>query len=172
VVDQNINPVMVLDMGAGSTKIYIVERGLIRNTHTINRGSQDITLAISKALGVSVEKAEMMKRDMISGNLTDKTVSDIMTLVLGDIFSEANQVLLNYQKMFNKSISKVILSGGGIEAGKFTESAKANFQTEVEIANPFGKVEAPAFLEGVLKEVGPEFSVTVGVALRTLQEMG
>lgn len=171
VTDQTMNPVMILDMGAGSTKIYIVERGLIRNTHTINRGSQDITLAIASALGVTFEKAEIMKRDLMNGNLEDKSVSDVLLLVMDNVFSEANHVLLSYQKRYNRSISKVILSGGGVELGKMLDSARVNFQTEVEIANPFGKVEAPAYLEDVLKEAGPEFSVAVGVALRKLQEI-
>jgi Tfp pilus assembly PilM family ATPase len=39
-------------------------------------------------------------------------------------------------------------------------------------ADPFAHVQAPAFLEEVLKEAGPEFSVAVGVALRKLQEIG
>jgi len=40
------------------------------------------------------------------------------------------------------------------------------------LADPFGKTQAPAFLEAILKEAGPEFSVAVGLALRRLQELG
>ena len=42
---------------------------------------------------------------------------------------------------------------------------------EVQIADPFSKVESPAFLSHVLKQAGPEFSVAVGLALRKLQEL-
>ena len=55
-------PVMLFDMGAAFTKLYIVERGTVRNSHTINRGSQDITTAIAKSLQISVDEAERLKR--------------------------------------------------------------------------------------------------------------
>src|SRR5690606_23645077 len=42
VLDEGLRPVMIMDMGAASTKLYIVERGIIRASHTVNRGSQDI----------------------------------------------------------------------------------------------------------------------------------
>ena len=50
------------------------------------------------------------------------------------------------------------------------DEAKKHFETDVVLANPFEKVETPAFLEEVLTQVGPEFSVAVGAALRKLQE--
>ena len=87
------------------------------------------------------------------------------------IFSEANSVLLNYQRRFNKTISKVILTGGGVAMKGVVELARANFQTTVEIGDPFSKIETPAFLEGVLQTAGLEFAVAVGIALRKLQEM-
>jgi Tfp pilus assembly PilM family ATPase len=49
--------------------------------------------------------------------------------------------------------------------------AETHFQTEVLLGDPFGKTEAPAFLEKVLRETGPEFAVSVGIALRKLQEL-
>jgi Tfp pilus assembly PilM family ATPase len=36
---------------------------------------------------------------------------------------------------------------------------------------PFDKVEAPAFLNNVLKEAGPEFAVAIGLALRKLEDL-
>lgn len=38
VVDQGINAIMIIDMGASITKLYIVERGILRASHIINRG--------------------------------------------------------------------------------------------------------------------------------------
>ena len=64
VVDESLTPVMVMDMGAASTKLYIIERGIIRASHTVNRGAQDITSAIAQSLGLSIEKAEIMKREI------------------------------------------------------------------------------------------------------------
>lgn len=114
VVDQGISTVMILDMGARSTKLYIVERGILRASHIINKGSQDITLALSKALSITVAEAETMKRTYgLKGGPEYKELTEIITVNLDYIFYEANATLLSYQKKFNKNVSKVILTGGG-----------------------------------------------------------
>lgn len=163
---------MILDFGAGSTKLAIIERGIIKNQHIVNRGSQDITRALSQSLGVSMEKAEEMKRTIgLAGDGEDKKISDTMLLTLEDIFSEANRVLLNYQRKYNKTINNVVLAGGGVLLKGLYDLAAKSMETDVTFANPFAKVEAPAFLEPVLKDAGPEFAVAIGLALRKLQEM-
>jgi len=169
VLDEALRPVMIIDMGAASTKLYVVERGIIRSSHTINRGSQDITSTLSKSLGITPERAEVMKRQVgLVGE--DKNFTDMIILTLDHIFSEINNTLLAFEKKYNKTISKVILVGGGSALKGLSELAKNNFKTEVVSANPFNKVSAPAFLENILKETGPEFAVAIGLALRRLAE--
>jgi len=169
VLDETLRPVMIMDMGAASTKLYVIERGVIRSSHTINRGSQDITLTISKSLGLSMERAEVMKRQVgVTGE--NKNLTDVVILTLDYIFAEVNNVLLSFEKKYNKTISKVILVGGGAILKGLADLAKNNFKTDVVLADPFSKVNAPAFLENILKETGPEFAVAIGLALRKLAE--
>ena len=169
VLDDTITPVMIVDMGASSTKLYIVERGVVQESHTVNRGSQEITLSMSRALNISVDEAEVIKRE--SGLMTeDKNVSDIISLTLGQIFTEANRTLLAFEKKRNKTVSKVMMVGGGAALKGLVDLAKNNFQTDVVVANPFGKLAVPTFLEKVLEETGPEFAVAIGLALRRLAE--
>lgn len=170
-VEESLKPVMVMDMGAATTKLYIIERGLIRASHTINRGAQDITAAIAQSLGLSMERAEVMKRD-IGASGTDASLKGIITLVLDFIFAEANRTLLGYEKKYNKTVSKVVLVGGGAALKGLADMAKAAFKTEAELGNPFGKLSTPAFIEDVLAETGPEFAVAIGLALRKLQDVG
>ena len=49
------------------------------------------------------------------------------------------------------------------------EVAQSKFNTEVIVGNPFERIQAPAFLEAVLSESGPEFAVAAGLALRKLR---
>ena len=171
-IDQGLQAVMILDMGARSTKLYIVERGLLRASHIINKGSQDLTLAISKAMSIPVAEAEKMKR---SQGLVDgaeyKDQKEIITINLDYMFYEANAALLNYEKKYHKNISKVILTGGGVLLKGFADLAKTSFQSEVVYSNPFSKLETPAFLAEQLATAGPEFAVAIGVALRRLSEL-
>jgi len=162
---------MVIDFGSGTTKIYIVEHRVLRQSHSINRGSQDITLALSRSMGISSQKAEELKYLYgVSQNTQEPNVSDTISLVLDNIFTEAHRVLLNYQKLSRQNVATVILSGGGSGLKGIADVARKVLQTEVIIADPFAKVVAPAFLKEVLSEAGPEFAVSVGVALRKLDE--
>jgi type IV pilus assembly protein PilM len=171
VVDQALEPVMVFDLGAASTKLYMIERGILRASHTVNRGSQDITLALSRGLGMTVGDAEHIKRTIgLSQDQEHKAVREAIELNLDYIFSETNRVIGGYERKYGKSISKVVLTGGGSLLKGFLDLARTKFQTEIVQGDPFAKCEAPAFLEPVLRTAGPEFAVAIGIALRKLQE--
>lgn len=165
-------PVMIFDMGASTTKLYIIDRGIVQSSHTINRGSQDITANIARVLNIPVEDAEVIKRNVgmgIAENGTD--LSQVVTVIADDIFFEANRFLLEFQKKRNANIKSVYLTGGGSALQGFRDLAAKNFQVEVVSGDPFGKVETPAFLQNILKVTGPEFTVAVGAALRCLEEI-
>jgi type IV pilus assembly protein PilM len=172
VLDQSLTPVMIFDIGAATTKLYIVERGILRVSHTVNRGSQNITVSISKSFGITEEKAEVMKRELgLSGQTAEGAdILRIAMLTLEYLFEEANRVIINYEKKYNKSVSKVVMIGGGSSLKGLDTMAKKSFQTEIVAGNPFSKVVTPAFLEEVLRQTGPQFAVAVGLALRRLQE--
>ena len=166
----DLSPVLLVDFGASKTKLTIIEYGVVRYFHIINRGSYDISSTLSKSLSVSFAKAEQLKREFgLYGSSTDKSITEIIKSSIDYILSETNNVVLNYERKYNKVISKIILSGGGALLKGLKESAVDNFRAEVVVGNPFSKVEAPAFLAPVLESVGPEFAVALGLALRKLQ---
>lgn len=172
VVDQGIQSVMILDMGARLTKLYIIEKGILRASHIINKAGQDITLAISKSLSIDINEAENMKRSFgLKGGPEYKELTEIITVNLDYIFYESNAVLLNYQKKYMKNVSKVILTGGGVLLKGFTDLAKISFQTDIVSADPFSRLETPAFLAEQFIQSGPEFAVAIGCALRRLSEL-
>jgi len=169
VVDEGLKPVLIMDMGAATTKLYIVERGIIRASHTVNRGAQDITSTLSKSLSIASDRAEALKRETgLTG--TDQNLNEVITLVLDYIFAEANNTVLAFEKKYHQAVSKVVLVGGGATLKGLIDVAKNNFKTPVELGGPFDKVAAPAFLENILRQAGPEFAVAIGLALRKLAE--
>jgi len=180
-LDHGIAPVAVVDMGAATTKFYVVERGLIHESHIINHGSQDITLTISRALGLTVMQAEERKRKYGLKNdlpptpgttLGPDALRNSIELTLAPLLSELSRTVTAYEQRTNQTLGGLVLTGGGATLSGLLEFAKTKIQTELRRADPFGKTEAPAFLEAILKEAGPEFSVAVGLALRRLQELG
>lgn len=169
VLDQSAAPAMIIDIGATTSKVYIVEFGVVRVSHIVNRGSQDVTLGISKSLNVPFAKAEELKRAQGLSEAPDD-VRKVVLLTLDYIFAEANRVLLNYQKKNRKNVGTVTLTGGGSAIKGILPLAQKHLQTTVVVSDPFSKVSNPAFLDSVLKETGSEFAVAVGLALRKLQD--
>lgn len=171
ILGRNLRPALVIDIGATTTKLFVVELGVIKISHVINNGSQNITRTISQSLGLSLTKAEELKQEVgLEGGPEHKKVTESSQLVLSTIFSEVGRVLLQYQKRHNKNIDQVYLTGGGAMLKGMLSVAKKHLEIEVTHGDPFSKIESPAFLEDVLKGVGPEFTVAIGIALRKLQE--
>jgi type IV pilus assembly protein PilM len=168
--EHELSPVLLVDFGASRTKLSVVEFGMVKGYHTIDRGGADITNSISKSLSISFGEAEKMKKEFgFFGNPTEKSLSDIIKVHIDYIFSETNNVLLSYEKKYGRTISKVIFTGGGALLKGLKEVAVNNFRAEIETGHPFSKVSAPAFLDKVLLNMGPEFAVALGLALRKLQ---
>ena len=164
-----LSAVLLVDFGASKTKLAIVEYGIVRSFHIINRGSFDITSNVSKSLSIPFQKAEDMKRDIgLTGRGTDKPASDVARLVVDYILSEAGAAISSFERKYNKPISKVIFTGAGSLLHGFHEMAQETFKVETVLGNPFDKVEVPAFITKVLAETGPEFAVALGLALRKL----
>ncbi len=164
--------VLVFDMGASSTKIYIVERGIIKESHSINKGSQDITLNVASSLGVTIEYAEKLKRNFgHNDQAQDDKIKQIIDLVLAPIFGQTNATIVNYGRKFNKVVSKMILVGGGCLLNTMQERAQEQIGITIVAANPFSRTQAPAFLQESLALTGSTFATAVGLALRKLQEL-
>lgn len=170
-IDREASTVAVLDIGAAASKLYIVDRGIVKRSHVINKGSQDITLAIAQGLQVTPEKAEKIKRSLAGAGEDRESVMEVSSLTLDYIFSEVQSVMLAYQKKYNTSINKVYLTGGGVAMKGLLEIAEQKISANVVLGDPFSKVETPAFLAPILKDTGLDFAVAVGLALRKLQEI-
>jgi len=167
-LNHELAPVMIIDFGASKTKVSIVEAGIVRVFHVVNRGSQDITRNISQSLSITFEEAEKLKRAVGLDPKIDERVEKIARLSVNYILTDINGIVFAYEKKYNKNISKIFIVGGGSLLSGLLDVTKKNFQAEVVYSDPFSKIEAPAFLEPVLRASGPEFAVAIGLALRQL----
>jgi len=170
-----VAPVVVVDLGASTSKVYVVERGIVRMTHLISLGGQHITESLARSLDWDFEKAERTKRERgfvnssaFSSDENDRVHTALLS-TLSRVWSEVNRVLLSYGQRYNKNVSSVVLTGGGAALPGISEVAQQNLNVQVSIADPFGRTEAPAFLGTVLREIGPSFVVPVGLTLRKLK---
>ena len=170
VLTRELFPVIIVDIGASKTKLTIVEHGIVETFRLVNRGAQDMTLAIAHSLEIPFAKAETIKKE--NGLLETPEhphVPDVIKTHLADIFQETNATILAYEKRYNKNIGKIIFTGGGAMMRGLLDYAHQSFAAELVIADPFAKVDSPVFLAGVLKTTGPEFSTAIGLAMKKFQ---
>ncbi len=169
-------PVAIVDIGASTSKVYVVERGVVRTSHLVNSGSQQMTEVLGRSMGWTFEKAERAKREW---GLTEapayskdesKKMHESLLSTLNRIFADTHRVLLTYGKRYNKTVAHIVFTGGGAALPGLSLAAQESLSSEVDMASPFSKVEAPAFLDDVLRSIGPGFAVALGVALRRLSE--
>jgi type IV pilus assembly protein PilM len=173
VVNEPVKPVLVLDIGASATKVYVVEHGVVAFSHNIPEGGQDVTRTIAAAHSLTLGKAEALKKEHGFGDASDNGYDKkTIELVFSRIFDEARRAIAQYENTEHKQISGLVLTGGGGVTKELAAYAKSFFSVDVIVANPFAKTEAPAFMRPVLEAIGPEFAVAVGLALRKLEEAG
>ncbi len=170
VVDEPVKPVLVLDIGASSTKVYVVERGVVALSHNIPQGGQDVTRTISSAHHLPIKQAEALKKERGFAVAQNGYSRETIELVFSRIFTDAKRAITQYETTHQKTISGIILTGGGGVTKELIGYAQSFFSIGVKLADPFGKTQAPAFMRPVLVEIGPEFAVAVGLALRKLED--
>src|SRR3990167_3666341 len=77
----DLSTIMLIDFGASSTKLSIVENGIMRKFHIIARGSALISGNLSKALDIPFARAESLKKEFgLLGIGTNKNVADVSAL--------------------------------------------------------------------------------------------
>jgi len=162
-------PVLLIDLGASTTKMSVVDGGLLRASHTIDRGAQSITNAIAKSLNITFERAEEMKMQLgLSPRPEYKELRNIIESALNIILSDGKHFMLSYRRKYGQSVGQAVLAGGGALLGGMVDTAVKILGIEVIFSDPFSKTSYPAFLQDTLKETGPIFSTAVGLALKKL----
>ncbi len=170
-LNHSLKPVAMVDLGASSSKIYISYGGIIRASHVVPFGSQDITMSIARAKSVSVGEAEIIKRGESSAVVLNE--EDFSKIVLGGvsyIINEVKKFIREYQTKNTQVIEELVITGGGAIVAGVEQAFAQSFEIKTRLADPFANLMAPAFLTDVLKKIGPSFSVAVGAVLRALEE--
>lgn len=153
---------VIIDIGARSTGINIIEGGFLRLSRNLNIGGDTITDKIVQSLNISVFRAEQFKKDFGISNAA--FIPDTVKPVLYVIKSEVKQLLTLYQSQ-NVEVEKILLVGGGANlpgiVGFFED-----LKIKVELGNPLGVVGYARDLEPVLKRYALSLPIAIGLALR------
>ncbi|MFH0791803.1 MAG: type IV pilus assembly protein PilM [bacterium] len=157
----------IIDMGAQTTTMSIVDNGQLRESHSFDISGNELTRVLSKTLNVNYEEAERMKRRHGVRSSEMNLAKTLMPLI-DIIASETDKVIHDYYQLEVKEINKIIIAGGSALLPGLKEYLSDRLKKEIEIANPFKNINYPSVLEPAIKDIGPSYAVVTGVALRGL----
>lgn len=159
----------IIDIGARSSKLYIVRSGMLERLHRVSVGGREINRVIADKLKLPFEEIENLKRNYDRSTEQGAVIFQSMTSVIDGPLAEFGRLLGQYEARIGGQIGRLVISGGVASSPYCVEYVTGRFGRPVEKADPFAKVAYPAFMEDTLKDIGPSFGVALGAALRAFQ---
>lgn len=160
--------ICLMDIGVQSTTVNIIDKGVLKKSYSFNFASNQLTYAVSSALGLSYSESEELKnkQGLISLN-TDLTKT--LYLLIDPLLLQIRKISGDFYQKEGKDIEEIYLTGGTANLPGLKEYFQETFKKNVEIPNCFSDLLYPPILEEEIKKMGPSFSVAVGLSLGGLE---
>ncbi len=167
---QFLRPTLIVDIGAESTTIIVTEGGVLKHSSQTDYGGIHLTQALSKSLGVSVRRAEELKRRRgLEATGGESELSTLIVPFLDVIIQEVRYAADSYERRFAKKIGGFALTGGGAELLGVEKYFGTQLGLPVVAPEIFGNVDYDEKLEPLRKNFSKNFPVAVGLAKRYFQ---
>lgn len=163
-------PAVLMDMGSRDTTISVVDNGHLRISHSIETSGEDLTRVLANSLNISWRRAEELKKEnglKIMDN--NNQITSVLTPLLDIIIKATQNIIDIYFSKTKKKIEKLIIYGGVSKMPGFAEYLNSRLKMDVIIGAPFSRVAYPEKLKPTIDEIGHEFTIAVGLALKAIQ---
>ncbi len=154
--------ILIIDVGARSTHLNIVENGNLLLTRNIPMGGDTITQKIAESLKISMVRADQFKKDF--GLTQTNLIPESIKPILANIKSEAKQLQGIYQAR-GKKFDKIMIVGGTANLPGLNEFF-ADMDAKIVNGDPLSRLTFPADLKPVISQYATNLSVAIGLALR------
>ncbi|HEY3781893.1 MAG TPA: type IV pilus assembly protein PilM [Fimbriimonadaceae bacterium] len=170
------NTVAFVDLGATTTNMSVIHKGMFAMTRTIPFGSESLTEALKSYFKLSTEDAETGKTQLNLAELLEDADKDnpplrVVQPHIDDLVRELRRSINYYQSQQTenadaKNVALIILSGGGAKMNGLAEYVGHKLGME---AKSIGVLENPRFTLSGLSESdrGLDIAVASGLAMRT-----
>jgi len=161
----------LIDIGACSTTVNIVDKGILKVSHSFSISGNELTEILSRSLSVEYEQAEELKKNsgLIFSSDSQQNTKDIILPIVDAVLAETRKVMDVYYQSETQRVEKIILAGGSALLPGLKDYFASELKQEVAIADPFLGISYPQVLEQILKEMGPTYAIAVGLALKGLE---
>lgn len=161
-VGQAKNNLIIVDIGAQSTSVNLVDNGFLRVSRNMTLGGQTITKRIAENMKVSFDRAEEYKRGLGGG--PNQIPPKFINPVLDAIKDEVAQLLKIYASN-QGSIEKIILAGSGSQFPGLINYF-SDLGPQVEIGDPLRYVSFDPNVKEHISSVAQSLSIAIGLAMR------
>lgn len=163
-------PVMIVDIGATATDIAVMVDGIPLINRSIDVGGNSITKAIAQSLNIDLDRAEQFKRDfgLSSSQEAVGQIPKTIEFAISSIMNEIRFVLNLYRSQGTAPIQRIVLSGGSAFLLNLPQYLEKTLSIKTFVGDPWARIVYPEELRSVLQEIGPRFSVAVGLAIREM----
>jgi len=173
--------ISLIDIGAQSTTCNIVEKRILKSSHSFNTSGNELTEQVAKSLSVDYKTAKELKekyglKDVplpsatVSFNAERQSVRGILLPLIDIILREVGGIVRDLYQIEGKEVQKYIIAGGSALTPGLKEYFQEYLKKEVEIADPFYKIFYPPILEKTVKKMGPAYAIAIGTAQRGLEK--
>lgn len=163
----------LLNVGCSLLNIHVIRGDSFLLTRDIAFGGHRFTQVLQEQLGIRFEEAERYKQ----GHIPSKV---LLPQVHALLEHGSQQVGMEIQKTFDylktlsgvPEIQDIYLSGGASRTYSLQEHLEQKFKIPVHLLDPFRRIDTgkTGLSEAFLGPLAPDFTVAVGLALRSLQE--
>lgn len=161
--------IMLIDLGALTSNITIVDRGIPVISRSMEEGGLTVTRSISNSLNINLDRAEQFKQDLsLDGEGSDNSLPQTVESALSPVLNEIKYTLNLYQDQNNRKVEKIILTGGAALLGNLSGYLSRTLSINTYLGDPWARVVYPTEVKPILDRLGPRFSVAVGLAMRDI----
>jgi len=166
--DEINNPhvVAVMDVGATTSTLSVLEDQSIVYTREQLFGGRQLTDEIQRRYGLSYEEAGLAKRQ---GGLPDNYEPEVLQPFRESMAQEVNRALqFFYSSSQVGAVDHVIIAGGCASIHGIQELIQEKIDTPISIANPFAKMSVASRVRAdALANDAPAMMIACGLSLRS-----
>ena len=164
---------MIVDFGKKHTGIFIISRGIIIFTSTLDVGGRMLSEMIEKNFKISFEEAEKKKKEF--GLRRNATNREVFSVLLNGVSILRDEIVKHFVYWHTHKdeegkdrplIKKVILSGGDSNLIGLSEYLSVSMKINVEIANVWVNItDTGKYVPEISLDESLKFASALGLAL-------
>lgn len=165
--------VLTVDIGEHATNLSMIDNGVPVLNRSVEIGGNVVTEKLATTMGITRAQAEQYKIDLPI-LMQQQQLNEIPKPIaesLQPVINEINFLIKAYytQVTAEKKLDRIILTGGGALLSGLREFVEKTTDVRTYIGDPWARVIYPQELAKILKELGPRYSIALGLAMTKIR---